>query len=266
MRFVCEVCGKIFEDFPARKRKYCSRKCFYARPKGGRVIRICKTCGKVFEIWAAKTKMKRGFYCSKKCMGIGFSKSRSTYITCQVCGKSFNVPLSEEKRRITCSIECFQKYRKSKFWEIKNCEECGKAFTYYKPHRKMAKYCSRKCARVALIKSQRFVGKRNPSYKGVYKSAREFRRVWGPRLRKLWGDKCFICGWAETPNDICHITPVKEGGENKIENVVLLCPNHHRMLDLGLIQREHLASLAQKQRLDTSLVSQHGIAGLSSDH
>ena len=61
----------------------------------------------------------------------------------------------------------------------------------------------------------------------------------------IGGDKCFICGWDEAPNDVCHLIPVKDGGKETIENMILLCPNHHRMLDRGLIQREHLASLIQ---------------------
>jgi predicted restriction endonuclease len=43
------------------------------------------------------------------------------------------------------------------------------------------------------------------------------------------------CGWDEAPVDLCHITPRAAGGSNNEENLLLLCPNHHRLLDLGLL-------------------------------
>jgi predicted restriction endonuclease len=61
----------------------------------------------------------------------------------------------------------------------------------------------------------------------------------------IGGDKCFVCGWNEANNDICHLTSVKKGGKEEIENMILLCPNHHRMLDRGLLEREELASLVR---------------------
>ncbi len=43
--------------------------------------------------------------------------------------------------------------------------------------------------------------------------------------------KCEICGWGFCGNyssvNAHHIKPVSAGGENKDDNLILLCPNHH---------------------------------------
>lgn len=60
--------------------------------------------------------------------------------------------------------------------------------------------------------------------------------------------RCAVCGWQVSGdglifdedgkfekyiemagNEIHHIKSVKEGGGNEIDNLILLCPNHHRM-------------------------------------
>jgi 5-methylcytosine-specific restriction endonuclease McrA len=43
-----------------------------------------------------------------------------------------------------------------------------------------------------------------------------------------------------TPNEVCHIIPAHAGGQMTLENLILLCPNHHQMYDKGLIPRESL--------------------------
>jgi predicted restriction endonuclease len=49
---------------------------------------------------------------------------------------------------------------------------------------------------------------------------------------------CEICGWKEATRDIHHILPVSEGGTNELSNLIVLCPNHHRMIHRGLISEQ----------------------------
>lgn len=53
--------------------------------------------------------------------------------------------------------------------------------------------------------------------------------------RAFMFDDCGICGWNETSCDLAHIVPLKDGGLDILENTVILCPNHHRMFDRGMI-------------------------------
>ena len=69
-----------------------------------------------------------------------------------------------------------------------------------------------------------------------------------------YGARCAICGWQATPellthkgrthfahgNEIHHIIPVSEGGTEAPDNLILLCPNHHKQADLGIITAEQL--------------------------
>ena len=54
------------------------------------------------------------------------------------------------------------------------------------------------------------------------------------QLRDMYNGQCQICKWSSRNRfntDICeghHIRWLSRGGEDEIENLVLLCPNHHR--------------------------------------
>jgi predicted restriction endonuclease len=68
--------------------------------------------------------------------------------------------------------------------------------------------------------------------------------------------KCAVCRWSipfQTPNkqeqlqggcDMHHIIAVKDGGLDVEYNLILLCPNHHKLADTGIItvdeQRSYL--------------------------
>ena len=42
--------------------------------------------------------------------------------------------------------------------------------------------------------------------------------------------KCVICGWGESTCDIHHIVPKKNGGSNANDNLIIVCPNCHRII------------------------------------
>jgi 5-methylcytosine-specific restriction endonuclease McrA len=66
---------------------------------------------------------------------------------------------------------------------------------------------------------------------GAYTSPSTFRLM----IRREFYDCCAICAWDGAPCDVCHIVARKDGGTDTLDNVVMLCPNHHRRFDLGLI-------------------------------
>ncbi len=71
--------------------------------------------------------------------------------------------------------------------------------------------------------------------------------------------KCAVCGWSvpyATPSgqsqpqggcDIHHIVPVSKGGTDTEDNLILLCPNHHKEADTGFITVEELRKYTEKQ-------------------
>ena len=121
-------------------------------------------------------------------------------------------PLSERGARVT-----------------KACEVCGTEFTYYPAVRPSARYCSRKCKGVGHTATM--TGRR---YVEEYTSHNTFRVM----VRRYFIPGCALCGWDEANCDVCHIIARKHGGSDDVSNVILLCPNHHRVFDRGLIPVE----------------------------
>jgi predicted restriction endonuclease len=50
---------------------------------------------------------------------------------------------------------------------------------------------------------------------------------------------CCICGWNESTVDMAHIISHVNGGSCWIDNIIPLCPNHHRVLDRGIASEIH---------------------------
>lgn len=128
---------------------------------------------------------------------------------------------------------------------MKVCEICGAEIT--NRHSNNIKYCSEKCAREA--EKRHFSEYRKDRTRRGNK-IQGFRQ----KLYKAYGYSCAICGWQaslspEVPNGtmqmargcaLHHIVPVKENGTDDETNLILLCPNHHKQADFGIISREDL--------------------------
>jgi len=57
--------------------------------------------------------------------------------------------------------------------------------------------------------------------------------------------KCCICGWDKASVDWAHITPRNEGGDYNYKNIVPLCPNHHRLFDIGLLTAKEAQQITE---------------------
>ena len=88
-------------------------------------------------------------------------------------------------------------------------------------------------------------------------------------ILKSYEYKCAICDWHldnVTPNgktqvqggcDLHHITPWSEGGTNTKDNLILLCPNCHKMADNEVISKEELTMyLRDKPRIGIDYLKQ----------
>jgi 5-methylcytosine-specific restriction endonuclease McrA len=74
------------------------------------------------------------------------------------------------------------------------------------------------------------------------------------RLITLYSGSCAICNWRATDEllkiggktfysfgcELHHIEPASSGGKESLSNLILLCPNHHKQADLGIISKEEL--------------------------
>lgn len=46
--------------------------------------------------------------------------------------------------------------------------------------------------------------------------------------------KCVVCGF-DSVIEVCHIVSRYLGGSDALDNLIILCPNHHAMFDRGLL-------------------------------
>lgn len=131
----------------------------------------------------------------------------------------------------------------------KVCKYCNKEFTYKKYKGAERKYCCLECQRMATTKAHY---RNNPQRLSTYSQRGYISR----ELYLRYGGKCAICGWRASEelitvkgrtqysygNELHHIITVEDGGLSTEDNLILLCPNHHKQANLGLISIDTLKS------------------------
>jgi predicted restriction endonuclease len=151
--------------------------------------------------------------------------------TCLTCNNTFNADTREHNRGNAkyCSLSCVAKQQVNKIKNINSiCIYCQTTFL---SGSKESKYCSNSC-------KQKYYRKTQVTNEFATKS-----------LQRILGHlPCELCGWDTTTRDVHHILPVNEGGKNTLDNVIVVCPNHHRMYHKQLISEE-ATSAALKLRL-----------------
>jgi len=159
--------------------------------------------------------------------------------TCKNCNKNFQVELKEANRTdktagIFCSISCSNSYNTLKRKQLlKICKHCGREYSTIAIH---SKYCSISC--------------KQKNYRTRSKSNNLYDR----QLLNLLGEyPCEICNWSSAPRDVHHIIPVSNNGKNTIDNLITLCPNHHRMIHTNLFSQDYLFKIVKFRTISSSL-------------
>lgn len=125
---------------------------------------------------------------------------------------------------------------------IKYCAVCGVELPENRANHR--KYCSKACLRKHEA---------NKRIDYISNRAKRINKV-AHSIYRAYDYKCALCGWQASEelisfkgkiqyahgNDIHHIIQMCDGGTEDPDNVILLCPNHHRQADLGLISIEEL--------------------------
>lgn len=188
--------------------------------------------------------------------------------TCKVCGKEF----TNYKAQKYCGWNCWLKIHEAKYVTLQ-CDLCGKSFNRLKWYLSTTKDCKRFCSKECSSKGKSPGGRRikynfltrelleeqylkknktlltiakeyDVSYHNIHDRVRTFGLLKGKNPYKSYktlvygkySGKCKICGWKEGRCDIHHIVERKDGGTNDITNLVLLCPNHHRLWHEGKLK------------------------------
>ena len=101
-------------------------------------------------------------------------------------------------------------------------------------------------------------------YRALYADLedRPFQAPTKEELRRLRGDwhigvirrrnmPCEICG-ENRSTDRCHIVPNSLGGPAQNDNLLILCPTHHRLFDRHMLSRAELAQIDWSKKSDSA--------------
>ena len=195
-------------------------------------------------------------FCSRKCAAQR-QQPKMGNLTCPMCGKSFYRKPSERRNGSNyCSRLCSNQAHSQILTAMpvemrqspgvsKCCEHCGAQF-YAKPHlATKRRFCSKSCAWLHRFgESEKgnladVSGQNNPNFRGT--NNRVTARL---NAIKYFGGACMICGW-DVIVDVHHIRPRRHNGTNDLDNLIVLCPNHHRMADKKLISADELTAVSR---------------------
>jgi len=140
-------------------------------------------------------------------------------------------------RKKTCSKKC-RGIAQRKTMEMP-CAYCGVMIrgnpSRFLHERGTKRYCSKECGWHAAERSG----------EEIFLAVSPLRNFNDQRRDELYGTKCVLCGF-DRFIEYAHIIPRREGGTIHPDNMLVLCPNHHRLFDGGALDEEEESKLAEK--------------------
>lgn len=76
-------------------------------------------------------------------------------------------------------------------------------------------------------------------------------------VRSMYKGKCAICSLQAKLTEAAHIIPVKDNGTDELTNGVLLCRNHHKAFDMGLLAINSSYVIVLNQNYEKYLIESH---------
>jgi hypothetical protein len=193
---------------------------------------------------------------------------------CLYCGKLVPVRAHEKacyvQRKKFCNKSCSAKYNNSKYpkrsLSKRFCKICGKLLSRYSESGKLTyrivcdqclpSYMANRYYGQGSSGREKSIGENTKgelfSLKGKSRAraaiSRHARQVYVGANRTL---DCLVCGY-KIYTEVCHIKPVHEFSDetlikeiNTIDNLMSMCPNHHKEYDWGLLDLNEVSSNEQ---------------------
>jgi endogenous inhibitor of DNA gyrase (YacG/DUF329 family) len=223
-------------------------------PKQGSALAVCRVCGTGY--WCSPRDLKIRKTCSRRCQRVETVQRHNQIAVaaknCVRCGAKFvRIPQADEvmwARRKYCSRSCMGAAYQSRM--TVPCATCGvemeaKASRFVHP-RGTNRYCSKNCAAKGI---------ELPWAEQLSMAAVTYLKK---GKQKEYGSECVICGFARFI-EYAHVIPRRNGGSIHPDNIMPLCPNHHRLFDRNRLTEEEKkitdAALARAHASPYSLVS-----------
>jgi len=187
----------------------------------------CNYCGKEITACVKPSRFKRqkNFYCNMDCRNVFIREKRladgkRVKVKCFNCGKTFSCSKSkiERNKNHFCTRGCYNHYVENQIFVTCTCIGCGKSFITKRARSKTRLYCVKSC----------YNKNRNSTSK---QTVNNYRR----RALETYEPQCKICSYGiEAVLNVHHIDEDRKN--NEIENLVVLCPTHHKEVHLGIIK------------------------------
>ncbi len=221
---------------------------------------ICKKCGRIFERTKkeiSKNKCKIPVFCSQDCQKRYYKEDCYIVVKCENCGKEKEILKSDfnksKTKKFFCNHSCSAEYNNklrgldsSKLWvrkDKKGYDECPICGELKFCTSKLCKKCSDK--EKYLVK-ERTLGSYIDGHKYLTTKCGEIRRDARRTIEESNVEKvCAYCKNHEFDEilEVHHIKGILEFNTetmiseiNSLSNLIWLCPNHHKMLEKGLIK------------------------------
>lgn len=142
---------------------------------------------------------------------------------------------SKTKQKIAASLIGHSYFQPTKTQQNHVCVKCNNSFS--KTLRKGRKIVCENCKRKS-------VHTRTGNFTLMDLSSRTVRKI---LERADLG--CAICNWKESSCDVHHIIPRSKGGTDDLTNLILICPNDHRLIhnnnkyELAFLQSKSFAHI-----------------------
>lgn len=96
---------------------------------------------------------------------------------------------------------------------------------------------------IAMRKTAGFCNEKNSNWKGGF-SLHYAKNI---AIRYFRKNECIVCGYGNS-TDVHHLD--KDRKNNNPENLLLLCPNHHREIHVGILKTNELIDLVKYRGVD----------------
>lgn len=146
---------------------------------------------------------------------------------CTYCNKEFLAPIKELNRGNgkVCSRNCARRNRQRKEDNV-ICSFCNHSFYLNNSQKKNSKSGLFFCCRDHKDKAQRLefgLLEIMPDHYGT--GGQSYREI----AFRSFPNECAICKWSEFPKVLEVHHKDKNRENNKLNNLIILCPNHHRI-------------------------------------
>jgi len=162
---------------------------------------------------------------------------------CRFCGKTFLIAESALKRNrgIFCSKQCFYDNKK----KFSKRAMVFKLYKERKTYKEISQILGIPQSTVGYYVYKQKICNRYGD--GIINGATR------QRIKNLLNiNSCELCGY-DRILDVAHIVPRKDGGKWTLDNVLILCPNCHRLFDKNLLNDEEREKLNSIERVKKSL-------------